>query len=170
MQQHGQPSSIRRLPESATLGVQGGYSVHSFAQAVEQLCANSIDAGARSVAVHLDASQLTASVSDDGAGIPASSFTSLGMRFCSSKQLRAASAGSSSGCNAAAAAARGAAEEQALLVHTCGPLGSRGTFLASLAEVATVEIVSKAAGSFETHRKVLAVLPTFCRARLCCWL
>ena len=94
MQQHRQADSIRQLPESAAHGVQGGYSVHSFAQAVEQLCANSIDAGARTVAVQFDASQLTATVSDDGAGIPASSFPSLGMRFCSSQHFRAASAGS----------------------------------------------------------------------------
>ena len=149
-----QPNGIWQLPVSAALGVQGGYSVHSFAQAVEQLCANSIDAGARSVAVHFDASQLTATVSDNGAGIPAASFPSLGIRFCTSKQRHLASAGSSSGCGAAAAITTSTAAGQAPLVHNCGPLGSRGVFLASLAEVAHVEIVSKAAGSFETYRKV----------------
>jgi DNA mismatch repair ATPase MutL len=153
--QQAQSIGIRQLPLSAALGVQGGYSVHSFTQAVEQLCANSIDAGARSVAVHFDAAQLIAAVSDDGAGIPAASFPSLGVRFCTSKQRKPASAGSRTGRGAAMAIASSAAASQAPLVHNCGPLGSRGVFLASLAEVARVDIVSKAAGSFETYRKVL---------------
>lgn len=152
--QRTQPNGIWQLPVSAALGVQGGYSVHSFTQAVEQLCANSIDAGARSVAVHFDPAQLTATVSDDGAGIPAASFPSLGVRFCTSKQRNVASAASSNGCGAAAATPNSTAAGQAPLVHNCGPLGSRGVFLASLAEAARVDIVSKAAGSFVTYRKV----------------
>lgn len=147
--QRTQPNGIRQLPMAAALGVQGGYSVHSFTQAVEQLCANSIDAGARSVAVHFDAAQLTATVSDDGAGIPVASFPSLGVRFCTSKRRHQTSAGSHNVCDTTADAS------QAALVHNCGSLGSRGVFLASLAEVAHVEIVSKATGSFETYRKVL---------------
>ena len=67
-QQPLQRQAIRQLPQSAALGVQGGYSVQGFAQAVEQLCANSIDAGARSVSVLFDTLQLTATVTDDGAG------------------------------------------------------------------------------------------------------
>jgi Histidine kinase-, DNA gyrase B-, and HSP90-like ATPase len=167
--QQTQPNGIWQLPMSAALGVQGGYSVHSFTQAVEQLCANSIDAGARSVAVHFDAAQLTATVSDDGAGIPAASFPSLGVRFCTSKQRQLASAGSSSGCGTAAATPNSTAAGQAPLVHKCGPLGSRGVFLASLAEVARVEIVSKAAGSFETYRKVLHA-SAHVAVRAGCWL
>lgn len=159
MQSRQQPQqrAIQQLPPSTALGVQGGYSVHGFAQAVEQVCANSIDAGARNVAVHFDAAQLVATVSDDGIGIPAASFPSLGVRFCSSKAAGSACSSARLGGQAAAAAhvTSAAGASQPTLTHDSGTLGFRGVFLASLAEVARVEIVSKATGAFETHRKVL---------------
>lgn len=160
-----QRPSIRRLPPSAALGVAAGYSVHGFAHAIEQLCANSIDAGAGDVSVAFDAQRLTAVVSDDGAGIPAASFPLLGVRHCSSKGGGGGDAFGGSGHVAVpgSTAAHGGrtfgAEDDSTIGGGGGSggrmLGFRGVFLASLAEVAQVEVVSKAAGAFETHRKVL---------------
>jgi len=155
--------AIRQLPPAAALGLAGGYSVHSFAHAVEQLCANSIDAGAGAVSVAFDAARLTATVSDDGAGIPAASFPLLGARHCSSKGVDLASAlGGGAGGSLGGGGAGGSSGGGSVLGGGHGggggggqTLGFRGAFLASLAEVAQVEIVSKAASAFETHRKVL---------------
>jgi len=131
--------NIQQLAPLAAASLSAGHSVHSFAYAVVQCCENSLDAHAASVTVTIDLGRLTARVVDDGQGIPVASFPLLGQRNCGSKQQAAAQQVHSS-TDASAA----------------GPLGRLGSFLASLAEAAQVEITSKAAGAFQTLRKTLA--------------
>ena len=138
---------IQRLPAAAAAGLQSACCVHSFAHAVEQCCANSIDAGARRVTVTFHAGQLTAIVSDDGVGVAASCFPLLGMRHCTSKHLPADSSAAAAGSGRGGGSSSGSSGGRTL--------GFRGVFLASLVEVACVKFVSKAAGTFETLQKVL---------------
>ena len=118
----------------------------SPAQAVAELVANALDAGAREVQLELDLRPraLALAVHDDGTGVRAADMPLLGRRGASSKRP---------------AAAAGAALRPAAAPHagpTLPPLGYRGEALAALCEAAAeVEVVSHAAGSFETHRAVL---------------
>jgi hypothetical protein len=108
------------------------FIVGSLAQAVEELVHNAVDAGSRSVAVVIDAAAGAASCADDGCGVPLPQLRLLGQRHHTSK-LRSLS-------------------ELEAGVPT---LGFRGEALASLADCAVVELVTRAEGSFDTGAVVL---------------
>jgi len=125
---------IAPLPGGLAARLRSGCAVQTLAQVVEELVANSLDAGASSVMVELTigAGQLAASVHDDGAGIPGADFARLAERCCTSKL-------------------RSAAELDAGVAS----LGFRGEALASIADCSLLEVTSKAARAFETHAKLL---------------
>jgi DNA mismatch repair protein MLH3 len=125
---------IAPLPGGLSARLRSGCAVQTLAQVVEELVANSLDAGAASVVVELTvgAGQLAASVHDDGAGIAGADFARLAERSCTSKL-------------------RSAAELDAGVAS----LGFRGEALASIADCSVLEVTSKAARAFETHAKLL---------------
>lgn len=104
----------------------------SHAQVVEELCHNSIDAGASHIRVTIHGESLTVTVADDGAGVAESDFPLLAMHHHTSKLQNARDL------------------EEGLLY-----LGFRGEALASLAEVSVLEIVSKPRNSFRAMQKIV---------------
>lgn len=124
--------TIVPLGRSAINSLRAGVSVIGFDQAIAECVANSIDAGASAITVTVAAHDLSFRVEDDGRGIQPDSFTALAVRYHSSKHAA---------CNSLAAGFRS--------------LGYRGEALASIAEVAQLEVSSRSAGSFETFCKVV---------------
>ena len=126
------PAPLARLPEATASRLRTTFIVGSLAQAVEELVHNAVDAGARSVAVVVDAAAGAASCADDGCGVPLPQLPLLGQRHATSKL-------------------RSLAELEAGALW----LGFRGEALASLADCAVVEVVTRAAASFDTGVVVL---------------
>jgi DNA mismatch repair protein MutL len=126
------PPPLARLPDATASRLRTTFIVGSLAQAVEELVHNAVDAGSRSVAVVIDAAAGAASCADDGCGVPLPQLRLLGQRHHTSK-LRSLS-------------------ELEAGVPT---LGFRGEALASLADCAVVEMVTRAEGSFDTGAVVL---------------
>ncbi|KAL4436600.1 hypothetical protein ABPG75_003739 [Micractinium tetrahymenae] len=131
------PRAVAALPTAAAAALRAQAVISGPAEAVAELVANSLDAGAREVHVELDLAPggLALAVRDDGTGLQAADLPLLGRRHATSKTL-----GSS------AATAVGGAQV----------LGYRGEALAAICEAAAeVEVTSRAAGSFETHACLL---------------
>ncbi|KAI9006382.1 hypothetical protein DFJ74DRAFT_773682 [Hyaloraphidium curvatum] len=103
---------IRRLPGKEADALRSAPAVSSVADALVELMRNSIDAGASSVTVSLDADSLALDVVDDGAGIPPEDLPLAGLRAHSSKPAGGAT------------------------------FGHRGEALASIAAVARLELES----------------------------
>lgn len=101
---------IQAVPSGVASRLQAGAQVAGLSQAIAELCANAIDAHASHITVTMDMSSLSATVEDDGDGILPASFQQLGLRGCSSKDTAS------------------------------GSLGFRGQALASLAELAVVQV------------------------------
>jgi DNA mismatch repair protein MutL len=125
--------NIHILQPTVAARVRSGYVIQTVAQAVEECLCNSIDAGATEVQIVVDERYLNFEVEDNGHGIPADSFKSLGVRFATSKlrNLNQLLAGPST-------------------------YGFRGEALASLAECSVLHISSKARGQFQTWTKVIS--------------
>ena len=123
---------IKQLPAALAAKLRAPLVIGGFAQAVEELAANSVDAQATVVRVQIDLSSLSLSVEDDGHGVDQASFGSLAVRHATSKlhDLKKLSSG----------------------VTT---LGFKGEAMASMADMSLLQIISKAKGSFETHMKLL---------------
>lgn len=120
--------TITRLPAHVTDTVRSSAQAADLPSAACQLVLNSIQAGARSICVTANIAAWSLTVEDDGCGIAAASFPLLGQRFCTAGSKPAAAAGPP----------------------------RKGEALASLAQLSQqVSITSRAAGAFETHRKVL---------------
>lgn len=131
-----EPRRIAPVPAPAHSLVRSQAVVGSVHEALTELVANSLDAGASEInaELRLEAACLSLRVADNGGGIRAASMPLLGQRFASSKHP---------GSGAAADA------PPALL-------GYRGEALAALREAAAaVEVTSRAAGCFETHTVTL---------------
>lgn len=131
------PAEVVALPPSAAAAVRAQAIVSSPAEAVAQLVANSLDAGAREVHVELDLAPggLALVVRDDGSGIRAADLPLLGRRHATS---------------------RGWGSPAAAELQTVRILGYRGEAFAALcASAAEVQVTSRAAGSFETHACLL---------------
>lgn len=126
------PPPLARLPDATASRLRTTFIVGSLAQAVEELVHNAVDAGSRSVAVVIDAAAGAASCADDGCGVPLPQLRLLGQRHHTSK-LRSLG-------------------ELEAGVPT---LGFRGEALASLADCAVVEVVTRAEASFDTGAVVL---------------
>ena len=124
-------AKIERLPSHVGGRLRSQTAVTGLVRVLEELVCNAIDAQASKVVVELDSGLLSLRVEDDGAGIPQDSFGLLCQRSCSSK-LKAGA------CLSAVAT-----------------LGFRGEALTSIADSSILEVSSRAAGSFETHIKVL---------------
>ncbi len=123
--------NIHVLPASIAGKIRSSTNLASFSQAICEVVANSVDAQAKAIQVVLHPQQLSFIVDDDGNGIPSSSMHSVGIRFATSK-LRTL--------------------EQLPAVRT---FGFKGEALASIAEVATLEVSSRCLGKFETFGKVM---------------
>lgn len=79
------PPQLARLPPATASRLRASFILGSLAQAVEELVHNALDAGARSIAVTLDAPNAAASVDDDGAGVPLRDLPHLARRHYTSK-------------------------------------------------------------------------------------
>lgn len=131
------PAGVAALPLGAAAALRAQAVISSPAEAVAELVANSLDAGAREVHVELDLAPggLALAVRDDGEGIRAADLPLLGRRNATSK-----------GPGSTAAAG----------TEVSKVLGYRGEALACLCEAASeVEVTSRAVGSFETHACLL---------------
>ncbi|MEW5319857.1 MAG: hypothetical protein WDW38_010978 [Sanguina aurantia] len=124
---------IQQLPPELVSVLRTGISIDTMLRAVVEVVANSIDAGSRNIRVKLDLPNDSFSCMDDGCGIQAASFQSNvgNVRYSTSKLFTAAD-----------------------LDQGISTQGFRGEFLASLIEVASVHICSRAVGSSECHTKV----------------
>lgn len=123
--------NIHVLPASISGKIRSSTHIASFYQAICEVVANSVDAQAKAIEVLLHPQQLSFAVDDDGNGIPSSSMQSVGTRFATSK-LKSL--------------------EQLAAVRT---LGFKGEALASIGEVASLEISSRCLGKFETFDKFI---------------
>ena len=123
---------IQQLPSALSEKLRAPLVVGSLAQALEELAANSVDAQATLVDIHVDLSSLSLTVADDGHGIEQGSFKSLAKRHATSKL-----------------------QNVTQLDSGVSTLGFKGEALASIAEVSLLHVISKAKGSFETHLKLL---------------
>lgn len=125
------PRPILLAPPALRAQVRSQTVIGSVAEALAEVVANALDAGAGEINIELALGQdsLGFRVADTGHGVPAASMALLGQRFATSKRP-----GAGAGSQAAAPL-----------------LGYRGEALAAIREAAAaVEVTSRAAGSFET--------------------
>ncbi|GBF98678.1 hypothetical protein Rsub_11672 [Raphidocelis subcapitata] len=126
-------SAIAPLPPGLAAALGAAPQVPDAAAAISELVSNAVDAGARRVVVQLLAlgpEDVAFAVEDDGAGIAPCSFAVLAQPGCTSK-LRTTAQLEAGPCT----------------------LGFKGQALAALAAAADLEVVSRAAGGFETYAK-----------------
>ncbi|RKO90434.1 hypothetical protein BDK51DRAFT_39117, partial [Blyttiomyces helicus] len=108
-------SDLRKLPAKTIKTLRSSLVITSAAQAVLELAQNAVDAGADTIEISVDLKDGILSVSDNGRGIDPEGFAILGQRYVTSK------GGNWDG----------------------GSFGFRGEALASICEVAMVEITSR---------------------------
>ncbi|KAG4153610.1 hypothetical protein ERO13_D03G001700v2 [Gossypium hirsutum] len=124
--------SIKPLPDAVRSSVRSASILFDLTRVVEELIFNSLDAAASKVSVFLSVGSSYVKVVDDGSGISRDGLVLLGERYVTSKlnHLSDLDAASSS-------------------------FGFRGEALASVSDVALVEIVTKAYGRPNGYRKVI---------------
>jgi len=116
------PLAIRRLPDTLVNQIAAGEVVERPAAALKELVENSLDAGARHIAIALDNGGIDhLSVSDDGSGMSAAAMRLAVERHCTSKLPTGDLA-------------------------SIATMGFRGEALPSIASVATLTLVSRPAG------------------------
>ncbi|KAH9315601.1 hypothetical protein KI387_024228, partial [Taxus chinensis] len=123
---------IAHLPEAVFNSLRSTINLSDFAQIVEELLSNSIDAGSTKVQVSIDVGSSYIKVEDDGCGIKRDDLTLLGERYATSKLHTLA--------------------ELNLGVKT---LGFRGEALSSLSDVALLEVTTRARGSPNAYTKII---------------
>ncbi|HWF57620.1 MAG TPA: DNA mismatch repair endonuclease MutL [Candidatus Dormibacteraeota bacterium] len=122
---------IRRLPQSVADAIAAGEVVERPASVVKELCENSVDAGAATIAVAIDGSgTVRIRVVDDGAGIAADQLSLALARHATSKIAAAAD------------------------LEVVTTLGFRGEALASIAAVADVTLCSRSASGLGARLRV----------------
>ena len=144
----GVPCAIGRLPPHLQARVRAQHVVSSLAEALAECVGNSLDAGASEVNVELDLAGLGFRVQDNGSGVASPRLALLAQQL----QLRGA-VGSAGRLPAGASSSGGGGGSSSGMPAR---LGYRGEALAAIcATAATVELTSRATGSFETHCLVL---------------
>ncbi|KAL6224375.1 hypothetical protein ACLB2K_003230 [Fragaria x ananassa] len=123
---------VKLLPEAVRSSIRSGVVLYDVARVVEELVFNSLDAGARKVSVFVGIGTCYVKVVDDGCGITRDGLVLLGERYATSK-FGQCSEGDGAG----------------------GSFGSRGEALASISDVALLEVVTKASGRPNGYRKVM---------------
>lgn len=113
--------------------VRSGVSVPDITQIAEELVLNAIDANAHAVEVRVDMGAFRLQVADDGDGIAFSDLRLVGERYCTSKV---------------------ATLDQVNASHLKSH-GYRGEALASIRDVAILDISTRVAGSAVTYSKVM---------------
>lgn len=76
---------IKRLPQQVIEQSRSSVQVTDFSVAVAELVVNAIQACSRSIQVAVNIPQWSATIADDGDGIPSSSLQLLGQRHCTSQ-------------------------------------------------------------------------------------
>ncbi|KAF8011198.1 hypothetical protein BT93_J1726 [Corymbia citriodora subsp. variegata] len=125
-------SALKPLSGAVHSSMRSGVVLFDLASVVEELVFNSVDAGAKKVSVFVGISNCFVKVVDDGSGITRDGLVLLGERYVTSKDH--------------------------LLddIDSCsGSFGSRGEALASISDIAVLEIITKAPGKPNGYRKVL---------------
>ncbi|KAJ3181338.1 DNA mismatch repair protein [Gaertneriomyces sp. JEL0708] len=120
---------IEKLPAETVQQLRSGVVINSFPQCVVELVQNALDAAAAAIEILVDLQSGSVQVTDDGSGITPSDLKLLGQRYATSK------AGNQ---------------------NTCTSFGFRGEALASISEIARIEIITRStAGSqtFTVHLK-----------------
>ncbi len=124
---------IRELPAAVAGRVRSGENgCSSVPQAVAELLANALDAGAHNVVIRLNAEELAFTVEDDGHGLSAADLQHFGRRYHTSKLSSVAD-----------------------LQAGVSTLGFRGEATSSICSTAHVRLTTRARGSFETLTKTL---------------
>ncbi|MED6143477.1 hypothetical protein PIB30_006739 [Stylosanthes scabra] len=124
--------SIRHLPEAVRSSVRSGIFLFDSTRVVEELVFNSLDAAATKVSVFVSIGSCYVKVVDDGGGIARDGLELVGERYATSKFQNLDD-----------------------LNATSGSFGFRGEALASISEVALLEIVTRTYGRPNGYRKVL---------------
>lgn len=125
-------SAVKPLSGAVHSSMRSGVVLFDLASVVEELVFNSVDAGAKKVSVFVGISNCFVKVVDDGSGITRDGLVLLGERYVTSK------------------------DHQLDDIDSCsGSFGSRGEALASISDIAILEIITKAPGKPNGYRKVL---------------
>ena len=141
--------AVRKLSAEAISSIRSTVNIPGIPQIVEELVANSIDAGARRVAVRFDMDQLWLEVADNGTGIGAEDLALVGARYCTSKHR--APGGKPGGQSGSADADADAAAAAAALAT----YGFRGEALASVRNIGRVRITTRCGGGGLTRTRTM---------------
>ncbi|CAG8513295.1 10524_t:CDS:2 [Paraglomus brasilianum] len=123
--------TIRKLNETVIRKLRASLVITSIAQCVLELVQNSIDASATTIEIRVDVSTYYVQTIDNGTGISPEDLKKVGQRYATSK------------CHTL---------DELQKVNT---YGFRGEALASIAEEAIVEIISKHPGCYDTYSKTI---------------
>ncbi|KAH9619503.1 hypothetical protein KSS87_015649, partial [Heliosperma pusillum] len=128
-------ASIKPLSETVLSTVRSGFIISSLSTVVEELVYNSLDAGAKKVAILVGVNNGYIKVEDNGSGIDRDGLMLLGERYATSK------------------------------VHhlnkeddSVGSFGFRGEVLCSIADISLIEILTKIQGRPNGYRKVMKAI------------
>ncbi|GBB86425.1 hypothetical protein RclHR1_12870007 [Rhizophagus clarus] len=122
--------TIRRLNDSAIRKLRASF-ISTVAQCVVELAQNSLDALATNIEIHVDMMKFFIQIIDNGTGITPDDMEKIGQRYATSK------------CHTL---------EDLAHVTT---YGFRGEALATLAEISTLEIISKHPNCYDTYCTIL---------------
>ncbi|KAI3426607.1 uncharacterized protein J3R85_009802 [Psidium guajava] len=125
-------SAVKPLSDIVHSSMRSGVVLFDLTSVVEELVFNSVDAGAKTVSVFVGISNCFVKVVDDGCGITRDGLVLLGERYATSKDHQLDDIDSFS-----------------------GSFGSRGEALASISDIAVLEITTKAPGKPNGYCKVL---------------
>ncbi|KAI8999804.1 hypothetical protein BC832DRAFT_594373 [Gaertneriomyces semiglobifer] len=114
---------IEKLPVETVQQLRSEVVINSFPQCVVELVQNALDAAAAAIEILVDLQSGSVQVTDDGSGITPSDLKLLGQRYATSK------AGNQ---------------------NTCTSFGFRGEALASISEIARIEIITRSTGGSQT--------------------
>ncbi|XP_039159136.1 DNA mismatch repair protein MLH3 isoform X2 [Eucalyptus grandis] len=142
-------SAVKPLSGAVHSSMRSGVVLFDLASVVEELVFNSVDAGAKKVSVFVGISNCFVKVVDDGSGITRDGLVLLGERYgelCEEGLLDVRDR----------SMLVTSKDHQLDDIDSCsGSFGSRGEALASISDIAILEIITKAPGKPNGYRKVL---------------